>query len=188
MFNPITRRVAIALLATTVLTPAFAGEVPGPEPVPFRNVRAVIELFTSQGCSSCPPADVVLKDYAAKDDIIALSLPVDYWDYIGWKDTLESPKNTERQRAYAKSLGSGSIYTPQAVVNGVTHAVGSNRMELERAIDKSETTFARRRIPTRRRRTEKSGMGFALHEHDRRWLALFNGFGFGEMGCRSLYR
>ncbi len=63
--------------------------------------------------------------YAESNDVMALSLPVDYWDYLGWKDTLANPKNTERQRAYAKSFGQGPVYTPQMVINGVAHAVGS---------------------------------------------------------------
>lgn len=144
-------QLAMLALAISALTGSAvnAGDVPGPEASTMRRVRAVIELFTSQGCSSCPPADEVLKGYSEQEGIIALSLPVDYWDYIGWKDTLASPKNTERQRAYAKSLGSGSVYTPQAVVNGEAHAVGSNPSEIEKAIEKTETAFARRRVPLR---------------------------------------
>ena len=99
--------------------------------------KAVFELFTSQGCSSCPAADALLGKLAKRDDVIALSLPVDYWDYLGWKDTLASPKFTERQRAYAKALGDGMVYTPQAVVNGLTHVNGSDQDKIERAIDKT---------------------------------------------------
>jgi hypothetical protein len=144
------RSVVLVIAAAMACAPvARSGEVPGPEASTFRNVKAVIELFTSQGCSSCPPADALLKSYAGQDDIIAISLPVDYWDYIGWKDTHASAKNTERQRAYAKSLGSGSVYTPQAVINGVTHAVGSNQSDIEKNIEKTETAFARRRVPLR---------------------------------------
>jgi hypothetical protein len=95
---------------------------------------AVIELFTSQGCSSCPPADRVLADYADRDDILALSFNVDYWDMLGWKDTLASHDNTERQRNYALARGDGQVYTPQAVVDGRVHVVGSNRDEIEAAL------------------------------------------------------
>ena len=148
------------VLAAIAPTPAaWAVDVPGPEANPYRPVRAVIELFTSQGCSSCPPADEVLKSYAEQENVIALSLPVDYWDYIGWKDTLASPKNTERQRSYAKSLGSGSVYTPQAVINGVVHVVGSNRSEIEKGLEKTETAFARRRIPLRLIRDGRERVG-----------------------------
>jgi hypothetical protein len=103
-----------------------------PQPVPL---RAVVELFTSQGCSSCPPADAVLQTYANDPGVIALSLPVDYWDYLGWKDTLASSRNTERQRAYAKARGDGAIYTPQAVVNGITHVNGAQKADIASAIE-----------------------------------------------------
>ena len=90
-------------------------------------VRGVVELFTSQGCSSCPPADRLLGQLAQDPSLIVLSLPVDYWDGLGWKDTLARPEFTRRQRAYAQSRGDGEIYTPQVVVNGRDHAVGSDR-------------------------------------------------------------
>ena len=94
----------------------------------------VIELFTSQGCSSCPPADSLLSELmGANPKLIALTLPVDYWDYIGWKDTLASPAFTARQKAYGAMRGDHQIYTPQAVVNGLTHVVGSDREEIEAA-------------------------------------------------------
>jgi len=94
----------------------------------------VIELFTSQGCSSCPAADALFKTYAARRDVIALSMPVDYWDYLGWKDTLASPKFTKRQRAYAKLRGDGQVYTPQAVVNGMRHVNGAARQDIDAAL------------------------------------------------------
>ncbi|MEM9999486.1 MAG: DUF1223 domain-containing protein [Pseudomonadota bacterium] len=90
------------------------------------EVRGVVELFTSQGCSSCPPADLALHGYADRPDILALGYHVDYWDYLGWEDTLGSAENTARQRAYAKALGARSVYTPQVVVDGKAHMVGSN--------------------------------------------------------------
>jgi hypothetical protein len=95
--------------------------------------RAVVELFTSQGCSSCPPADELLAKLALDPNVIALSLPVDYWDRLGWKDTLARHAFTERQEAYADVRGDGQVYTPQAVVNGREHAVGSERSAIERA-------------------------------------------------------
>src|SRR5690606_10957067 len=96
--------------------------------------RAVLELFTSQGCSSCPPADKLVGEYADSDEVLALSLPVDYWDYLGWKDTLASHENTERQKAYAAARGDRQVYTPQVVVNGGEHLVGSNREALEASL------------------------------------------------------
>ncbi|MFN3744541.1 MAG: DUF1223 domain-containing protein [Hyphomicrobiaceae bacterium] len=95
---------------------------------------SVLELFTSQGCSSCPTADALLETYAGRPDVVALTFPVDYWDYLGWKDTLASPKFSARQRAYAKARGDGRVYTPQVVVNGLKHALGSNAADIDKAI------------------------------------------------------
>ena len=89
--------------------------------------RAVVELFTSQGCSSCPPADKLAVELAKDPGLVVLSMPVDYWDYLGWKDTLASPALTQRQRAYAAQRGDRQVYTPQMVVNGVEHLVGSDK-------------------------------------------------------------
>src|SRR5262249_30644442 len=89
--------------------------------------RAVIELFTRQGCSSCPPADQLLGELTGDPSLVAVSVPVDYWDYLGWKDTLADPHNTARQKAYAHARGDGQVYTPQVVVNGSLHALGSDK-------------------------------------------------------------
>ncbi len=114
-----------------------------------RPVKSVVELFTSQGCSSCPPADALLKRYAERTDIVALSLPVDYWDYLGWKDTLASPRNTQRQRTYARTRGDGAVYTPQIVVNGVTHMVGSSRPHIDHALAETGAAFEAHQVPVR---------------------------------------
>jgi hypothetical protein len=87
----------------------------------------VVELFTSQGCSSCPPADALLGELAKKSDVLALGFHISYWDGLGWKDPLSSPSSTERQKAYARRLGDGRVYTPQIVVNGTNEMVGSDR-------------------------------------------------------------
>ncbi len=94
----------------------------------------VVELFTSQGCSSCPPADAILHELAEREDVIALALHVDYWDYIGWKDTFADPAYAERQRGYARVAGRRSIYTPQMIVNGQTSVVGARAMQIADAI------------------------------------------------------
>ena len=89
----------------------------------------VIELFTSQGCSSCPPADAFLHKLAKRDDVIALGWHVDIWDYIGWKDEFADADYTERQRDYARAAGARSIYTPQMIVGGVDHVIGHRPVE-----------------------------------------------------------
>ena len=97
--------------------------------------RAVVELFTSQGCSSCPPADQIIGELAKDPSVIALSLPIDYWDYLGWKDTLADSRFSARQKAYSHMRGEREVYTPQVVVNGSAHVIGSDRNGIESAID-----------------------------------------------------
>jgi hypothetical protein len=113
---------ALAFALFTAAVPAAAGS-----PV-------VVELFTSQGCSSCPPADALLAEITQRPDVIALALHVDYWDYLGWQDSFASPAFTKRQRSYAKALGERMVYTPQIVVNGRRGVIGSRRDEVEAAI------------------------------------------------------
>lgn len=118
------------LLLLALAAPAFAEATARPV--------GVVELFTSQGCSSCPPADALLAELAGRDDVVALSYHVDYWDYLGWKDTLATPENTARQRAYGAALDR-PVYTPQAVINGHRDAVGSNRKAILAALDRPES-------------------------------------------------
>lgn len=111
--------------------------------------RAVLELFTSQGCSSCPEADRLLGEIAKDPSVIAVSLPIDYWDYLGWKDTLADPKFTARQKAYSKVRGDRQVYTPQVVVNGKLHALGSDRASIERAIADSSGKLGVMTVPVK---------------------------------------
>ena len=114
-----------AVLLTLLLQqPALAGS----------GRQVVVELYTSQGCNSCPPADRLLGKLAERDDLITLTFNVDYWDYLGWKDTLASPANTERQRHYAAAMRSRTVYTPQMVIGGRQHAVGSDAAAVAAAI------------------------------------------------------
>jgi hypothetical protein len=114
----------VTLMAQLALTgPAFAGERP-----------VVVELFTSQGCSSCPPADELLSRLAEREDVIALALHVDYWDYIGWKDSFALPQFTARQKKYAAAAGRRTIYTPQMIVDGSDHVVGTHPMDVAELI------------------------------------------------------
>jgi len=94
----------------------------------------VVELFTSQGCNSCPPADENLANLAKRGDIIALAYHVTYWDYLGWRDTLATDENTERQNAYKQTFQARSVYTPQAVINGKVHVNGAKRQAIEGAL------------------------------------------------------
>jgi hypothetical protein len=112
----------------------------------------VVELFTSQGCSSCPPADAMIGELAAREDVIALALHVDYWDYIGWADTFAQPAFTARQHGYAHASGTTLVYTPQMVVGGVDRIVGVRPMEVADAIRRHadlppEITVAVRALP-----------------------------------------
>jgi hypothetical protein len=108
-----------------VMLAALAKPVLGEE-----RPMVVVELFTSQGCSSCPPADAFLHELAAREDVLALGLHVDYWDYIGWKDVFGHAAFSERQRAYAKAGGRRSVYTPQMIINGQQHVVGNHPQEV----------------------------------------------------------
>ncbi len=94
----------------------------------------VVELFTSQGCSSCPPADEYLSGIADREDVIAMSIHVDYWDYLGWRDVFSSPAHTRRQRDYAGRMGERMVYTPQIIVQGREGMVGSHASKVEAAI------------------------------------------------------
>ena len=103
----------------------------------------VIELFTSQGCSACPPADELLAAIAPRDDIIALALHVDYWDYLGWEDPFAQPAFTARQKAYARAAGSRTIYTPQMIVKGHDALVGPEAQSLEALIRQAKAEAPR---------------------------------------------
>jgi hypothetical protein len=116
-------------------------------PVQAAEPRAVVELFTSQGCSSCPPADKIIGELAKDPAVIALSMPIDYWDYLGWKDTLADARFSARQKAYSRVRGDRDVYTPQVVVNGSIHVVGSDRSGIEGAIDDSTKTGSVMSVP-----------------------------------------
>ncbi|MBZ0209447.1 MAG: DUF1223 domain-containing protein [Hyphomicrobium sp.] len=140
--------VALTLALFLPASGALTQDAPGINPS-FGPPKDVLELFTSQGCDTCPPADQVLAKFADRPNIIAITLPVDIWDYLGWKDTLASDKNSERQRAYAKARGDGAIYTPQVVVNGMIGVNGSDPAAIEEAIKVSNIALAGARVPIR---------------------------------------
>lgn len=117
----------LALALTTLAAPAMAGDAKG-------RVGGVVELFTSQGCSSCPPADAALAGLIEEGGVIALSYHVDYWNYLGWNDTLSDPANTARQKGYASTWKRRSVYTPQAVVNGRKHVNGADGAAIRKLV------------------------------------------------------
>jgi hypothetical protein len=126
------RATFVAVLAALGLSVSAAGALAQGET--RTQLSGVIELFTSQGCSSCPPADRLMGELAKDPSLLVLTLPVDYWDYLGWRDTLAHAAFTARQKGYSAMRGDRQVYTPQAVINGVAHAVGSEREALARAI------------------------------------------------------
>jgi hypothetical protein len=109
--------------------------------------RAVVELFTSQGCSSCPPADKIIGELAKDPSVIALSMPIDYWDYLGWKDTLADSRFSARQKAYSQMRGDRDVYTPQVIVNGSAHVIGSDRAGIDGAISDTKKSDAVMSVP-----------------------------------------
>jgi hypothetical protein len=125
----LSRRQTLALGATAFFAPVAANAA--------ASAPVLVELFTSQGCSSCPPADELAGELVNDPNNFVVSFNVDYWDYLGWRDTLAKPEYSQRQYDYAKVRGDGSVYTPQMVVNGATHVVGSNRREVVTQIESS---------------------------------------------------
>ncbi len=190
LFSALASRAALALslflAGGAVLAEGAQAGSSKPQPV-------VVELYTSQGCSSCPPADALLGELAARDDIIALSLHVDYWDYIGWQDTFASKATTERQRAYGRALKSRYVYTPEMIIDGRVDVVGSRREDVESLIGEA----AMRRKPLALRFEDVDGgrvvvpPGSAPEGGAAVWLAVYDGkhevsVGRGENGGRSL--
>ena len=127
--------------AAALVCVSFAAPASATEP------RAVIELFTSQGCSSCPAADKLLGELAQDPSLVTMSLAVDIWDYLGWKDTLALHGHSDRQRAYANARGDREVYTPQVVINGIVHVLGSDKAAIEKAIAQTRRSAAPLKVP-----------------------------------------
>ena len=130
----------------------------------------VVELFTSQGCSSCPPAEAFLGDLAKREGVIALEYHIDYWDFIGWKDPFAKREFTDRQKGYVRSLGARYVYTPQMVIGGAVHEIGSSRERVEHRIraERAKTMFGPK-LEVRKRDGKivaMIGSGHAVGEYD----------------------
>ncbi len=159
---------AAALVAAGTWTGASAGD---PAPV-------VVELFTSQGCSSCPPADAYLGELAKREDVIALSFHINYWDYIGWKDRFASAEATRRQRDYAKTLRRTYVYTPQMVIDGLSAEVGSKRAKVEDEIARLRQA-AHRKLRITFQKSHDGALWATVPEGETRtpadvWLVLYD--------------
>jgi hypothetical protein len=133
--------IALAIAAVTSLTLGQGVETAtaGSTNAKHNGHPVVVELFTSQGCYSCPPADEYVGVLKQRENVIALAYHVDYWDYIGWKDPFATPTNTQRQRGYSKAMGLWSIYTPQMVIDGRLEGVGSRTREIAEKIGRVST-------------------------------------------------
>lgn len=125
------RRSVLTIAVPVIALIASAGGDARAQGKPAQPIEAVLELFTSQGCSSCPAADALFESYTKRPNLLALSFPIDIWDKLGWTDTLANPKFSKRQKIYAKMRTDGRIYTPQLVMNGGPHVVGSDRDAIE---------------------------------------------------------
>jgi len=166
-----------ALLALALA--ALAAPCMAETPKPAAPSTAVLELFTSQGCSSCPPADALLAELGKRPGLVTLSYSVDYWNYLGWHDTLSSAANSERQRDYARMRGDGKVYTPQIVVDGLIHVIGSNEAAIEAAVRSTAIRLKDAKVPVNMHAegdTLVIGIGAAPDNSDKRdatvWLAI----------------
>ena len=148
-----------------VVLGALAALAFGPSPAGADSRPVVVELFTSQGCSSCPPADRLLGELARRGDVLALGFHISYWDNLGWKDPLSNPASTDRQKAYARRLSGGQVYTPQIVVEGTREMIGSHREEIFATLRQAEPAAS-------------AAINFSA---DRRSVTIGPGIGAGEV-------
>jgi hypothetical protein len=173
-------------LGGAALAPTASSDPPSGGPARL----AVVELFTSQGCSSCPPANANVAALSRRPDVLALSFGVTYWDYLGWKDTFARPEFTERQRAYERSLGRAGPFTPQVVVDGNADVVGQNLGEIDRLIAREtlaggpEIAVSGGRLSLGAGRAPKGGADVWLVRYDRRTVEV--PIVRGENGGRTL--
>ncbi len=165
--------VAVGLAAGLALVLALSPRAEAVESQPI-----VVELYTSQGCSTCPPADAYLGELVRREDVIALSFHVNYWDYIGWKDPFASAESTGRQRAYARALRQSYVYTPQMIIDGRVHEVGTKRAAVERRLD-GLRAGQKSKLAVRFSRNDEGGLSVTIpsanrHQRAAVWMALFD--------------
>ncbi len=170
---------AAALVALGAASSIGSSVAQSPQQADAKHGNTVLELFTSQGCSSCPPADALLGRLTERRGVLTLSFSVDYWDYLGWHDTLASAANSQRQREYARARGDGSVYTPQIVVDGMTHVNGADEKAIERAMEAAQARLADVKVPVAIRAEGDTliiDIGAAPAQSDKRagtvWLAI----------------
>jgi hypothetical protein len=147
------RRIIFAISARVAATLA-ACFLAGSVKIALGQESYVVELFTSQGCSHCPRADRWLASVARNPSVVAISLPVNIWDYIGWRDTLASPAFSARQKAYATVIGERHVYTPQIIINGIAAAPGGDETEISAAIDRAKGLEGAMTVPMRLTKTD----------------------------------
>lgn len=160
--SQISRRNALSLGAAALLAPVISSQAQAGSELPV-----LVELFTSQGCSSCPAADRLAATLKASTGATVVSFNVDYWDYLGWRDTLAKPEYTQRQMDYAKSRGDTDVYTPQMIIDGERHAVGSNQPQVINAISAAYKTQTKLPMTLKANDTEltvEMGEGAAISE------------------------
>ncbi|WP_374300349.1 DUF1223 domain-containing protein [Ferrovibrio sp.] len=152
----------VALLPLAAGQPARGQTAQGqtaPAQMAAQTQLVVLELFTSQGCNSCPPADALMTEWMKQPGVLPISLHVDYWDYLGWKDTLSRKGHNIRQQDYARGIGNRQVYTPQVVIDGQFQAVGSNREAIETALVKARK---QQHVPLRTERGKTKGWQIVL--------------------------
>jgi hypothetical protein len=173
------KRLSLICALAALAAASFVGAGLAQSPRTQATGVTVLELFTSQGCSSCPPADLLLGQLGKRPGVLVLSYSVDYWDYLGWRDTLGSAANSDRQREYARERGDGRVYTPQMVVDGITHVNGADVVAIDRAIDAAGARLAGARVSVAMRAegdTLVIDIGAAPAQSEKRaatvWLAI----------------
>jgi len=162
------RQLFVAGLAFSMFPAAQPAASQEPRPL------TVVELFQSQGCSDCPPANANVMALSARSDLLTLSFGVTYWDSLGWKDTFASPQYTARQWDYAHGLHHTQVYTPQVIVNGRTDIVGRDRKELEAVIARQARDQASRRAPPVDLKPGSVSIGAGSRGDYEVWLVRFN--------------